>query len=114
MPEEHERQARYLAGGTKLASRPTHRRRCGEPGNRHAIRDELRIRRAQDRNLHPFQQRKECFVHHKRGKAKGGRSGCLMCKPNKMAGWPKHKSLGHAGFSKIRREWAAQLNLKEP
>lgn len=52
-------------------------------------------------------------MHHKRGKAKGSRAGCLMCKPNKMAGFPKHKSLGHIGFSKIRRECAAQLDIKE-
>ena len=52
-------------------------------------------------------------MNHKRGRAKGCRAGCLMCKPNKMAGWPKHKTLGHVGFSKIRREFAALTDIKE-
>lgn len=39
--------------------------------------------------------------HHKRKRPKNARAGCLMCKPNKMNGWPKAK-LGHAGFGKIR------------
>lgn len=99
--------------GTTLALRPTHRRRCGEPGNRHAGRDDTAAcDMQQDRNL-PCTTRKEVIVNHKRGKAKGVRAGCLMCKPNKMAGWPKHHCLGHTGFGKIRREVAAQLELKE-
>lgn len=52
-------------------------------------------------------------MHHKRGRPKNRRSGCLMCKPNKQNGWAKNKNLGHAGFGKIRREIAAQSDLKE-
>lgn len=52
-------------------------------------------------------------MHHKRGKTKNARSGCLMCKPNKMNGWAKHKNLGHTGFGKLRREAAADQDIKE-
>lgn len=52
-------------------------------------------------------------MHHKRCKPKSGRAGCLMCKPNKMASWPKHKALGHTGFSKIRRQAASLADLHE-
>lgn len=51
-------------------------------------------------------------MHHKRGKPKKARAGCLMCKPNKANGWPKLK-LGHSGFGKLRgamhqqTEWQA-------
>lgn len=41
-------------------------------------------------------------MNHKRGKPKNARSGCLLCKPNKMNGWNKSK-LGHAGFGKLKR-----------
>jgi len=34
-----------------------------------------------------------------------------MCKPNKMVGWAKHKTLGHAGFGKIRRQAASLADL---
>lgn len=50
-------------------------------------------------------------MHHKRGKAKNQRAGCLLCKPNKQAHWPKHRRLGHVGFGKIRREIAANDDL---
>lgn len=50
-------------------------------------------------------------MHHKRGKSKNARAGCLMCKPNKMNGWNKSK-LGHSGFSKIRKLQFAQLDLR--
>lgn len=52
-------------------------------------------------------------MHHKRGKRKNARAGCLMCKPNKMNGWAKNAHLGHAGFGKIRREMAASDDMKE-
>jgi hypothetical protein len=55
-------------------------------------------------------------MHHKRGKAKNQRAGCLMCKSNKMNGWPadsKLSSLGHKGFGKIKKEYCALLDLKE-
>lgn len=51
-------------------------------------------------------------MNHKRGKRKNARAGCLLCKPNKMNGWPKHAKIGHAGFGKIRREVAAKDELK--
>lgn len=52
-------------------------------------------------------------MHHKRGKPKNGRAGCLMCKPNKMSGWAKRTHLGHTGFSKIRKEIRADIDIKE-
>lgn len=52
-------------------------------------------------------------MNFKRGRAKGRRAGCLMCKPNKMSSWNKHSKLGHCGFGKIRREVAAQDDAKE-
>lgn len=52
-------------------------------------------------------------MNHKRGKAKNGRSGCLMCKPNKMNGWAKHRKLGHTGFGKLRLEAAARADLRQ-
>ena len=51
-------------------------------------------------------------MHHKRRRAKSCRSGCLMCKPNKMSGWPKFE-LGHTGFGKLRRELNALIDLRE-
>ena len=50
-------------------------------------------------------------MNHKRGKSKNQRAGCLMCKPNKMNGWPKNKTLGHTGFGKIRDEAAAKNDM---
>ncbi len=47
-------------------------------------------------------------MNHKRKKPKNARSGCLMCKPNKMNGWPKSK-LGHKGFGKLRKMAAAEI-----
>jgi hypothetical protein len=52
-------------------------------------------------------------MHHKRKRSKNARAGCLMCKPNKMNGWAKHKVLGHRGCGKLRRETAALETLKE-
>jgi hypothetical protein len=49
-------------------------------------------------------------MNHKRKRPKNRRAGCLLCKPNKMNGWPKNE-LGHCGFGKIRREIVASLEL---
>jgi hypothetical protein len=35
-----------------------------------------------------------------------------MCKPNKMSGWPRFE-LGHKGFSKLRRERNAMVDLRD-
>lgn len=51
-------------------------------------------------------------MHHKRGRPKNSRSGCLMCKPNKMNGWAKNAKLGHTGFGKIRCEILALVDLR--
>jgi hypothetical protein len=51
-------------------------------------------------------------MHHKRGKPKNARAGCLMCKPNKMNGGRK-RVLGHTGFGKLRREAHAMVDLEE-
>ena len=55
-------------------------------------------------------------MKHKRGRAKNARAGCLMCKPNKMNGWPKHRKLGHGGFGKLRDEARAidDANAEDP
>lgn len=48
-------------------------------------------------------------MHHKRGKPKNSRSGCLMCKPQKMNGakpWDFRR-----GFAKLRDERAARHDL---
>lgn len=50
--------------------------------------------------------------NHKRKRAKNARAGCLMCKPNKMNGWPKGK-LGHVGFGKLRAEQGARDAVRE-
>ena len=50
-------------------------------------------------------------MHHKRQRPKSRRAGCLLCKPNKMSGWPKNE-LGHTGFGKLRREIAAGAELR--
>jgi hypothetical protein len=50
--------------------------------------------------------------HHKRKRPKNTRAGCLMCKPNKMNGWPKGK-LGHVGFGKLRQVIGARAAMRE-
>lgn len=50
-------------------------------------------------------------MNHKRGKAKSGRAGCLLCKPNKLGRGMEHK-LGHHGFGKLRNERHALDDLK--
>ncbi len=49
-------------------------------------------------------------MHHKRRRPKSRRAGCLLCKPNKMSGWPKRK-LGHSGFGKLKSEAYATEEL---
>lgn len=51
-------------------------------------------------------------MNHKRGRPKNRRAGCLLCKHNKMNGWPKHKALGHTGFGKLHDEAHALADLK--
>jgi hypothetical protein len=55
-------------------------------------------------------------MHHKRGKPKTRRAGCLMCKPHKVSGTPpidSGKGPGKTGFGKIRDEYHRKLDLKE-
>ena len=54
----------------------------------------------------------EKTMNHKRGRPKNRRSGCLMCKPNKMNGVNKDK-LGHTGWAKLKNTILAKLDLKE-
>ncbi len=48
-------------------------------------------------------------MHHKRGRAKNRRAGCLMCKPHKMNGWKEKSDLSH---SNQRKEHFAKEDLK--
>lgn len=50
-------------------------------------------------------------MHHKRHRPKQSRSGCLMCKPNKL-GKGQERKLGHVGFGKLRREAHAVADLR--
>lgn len=50
-------------------------------------------------------------MNHKRGRSKSRRAGCLMCKPNKMSGWPDTQ-LGHRGFGPLRQRIAAAADLR--
>ena len=52
-------------------------------------------------------------MNHKRKRAKNGRSGCLLCKPNKANGVNDEKDLGHKGFGKLRKLKAAINDLKK-
>lgn len=51
-------------------------------------------------------------MNHKRKRPKNRRAGCLMCKPNKQAMWPKHKRLGHTGFGKLRKEYSSRCDMQ--
>jgi len=53
-------------------------------------------------------------VHHKRGRPKSSRAGCLMCKPNKHQGNKGRAEtvLGHRGFGSIRAATHAREDLK--
>ena len=50
-------------------------------------------------------------MNHKRKNTKNQRAGCLMCKPNKMNGWPE-KELGHKGFGKLKDMIHTEADLK--
>ena len=50
-------------------------------------------------------------MNHKRHRPQNRRAGCLLCKPDMMNGWPR-RELGHTGFGKIRREAAADAELR--
>ena len=55
-------------------------------------------------------------MNFKRKKPKNCRSGCLMCKANKMNGYKKGRGLeplGHHGFGKLRDVYHAYRDLKE-
>lgn len=51
-------------------------------------------------------------MNHKRCRPKNRRSGCLMCKPNKMNGWNKIK-FAHKGFGKLRDEYHSRIDESE-
>ena len=54
------------------------------------------------------------MAHHKRGKRKNIRAGCLMCKPHKMNGWSKNRAeVLHRGFGKIRDKAHAAQDLRD-
>lgn len=52
-------------------------------------------------------------MNHKRGRPKNRRAGCLMCKPNKVNGFPDNEKVGHYGFGKIRDLKHTKQDLKE-
>jgi hypothetical protein len=52
-------------------------------------------------------------MHHKRGKSKNQRAGCLLCKPHKMNGSGGMKlNVIKIGFGKIRDEVHAKFDMK--
>ena len=51
-------------------------------------------------------------MHHKRGRPKNARGGCLMCKPHKCNGGQKYK-YRHKGFGVIRRLYGTIQDLKD-
>ena len=53
-------------------------------------------------------------MHHKRGRAKNQRAGCLTCKPNKMNGWSKNRlEPGHTGIGPLKAKAAAVQDQKD-
>ncbi|SOD41332.1 hypothetical protein SAMN06298226_1627 [Nitrosovibrio sp. Nv4] len=55
-------------------------------------------------------------MHHKRGKPKNARAGCLMCKPHKMNGYHRGRGLeqqGKTGFSNQRKEYLAGTDMRD-
>lgn len=53
-------------------------------------------------------------MHHKRGKPKNQRAGCLLCKPQKMNGAGRLKKEVHkVGFGRLRAEVRAAVDLAE-
>jgi hypothetical protein len=53
-------------------------------------------------------------MHHKRGRAKNQRAGCLLCKPHKMNGAGGLKNEVHKiGFGRLRGEAFAAADLSQ-
>jgi len=53
-------------------------------------------------------------MHHKRGKPKNQRAGCLLCKPHKMNGAGGLKKEVHKiGFGRLRSEACAVADLMQ-
>lgn len=52
-------------------------------------------------------------MHHKRGRSKNQRAGCLMCKPNKMSGMKNRDEVFHTGFGPIKARINADADLAE-
>ena len=55
-------------------------------------------------------------MHHKRGKPKNSRSGCLMCKRQKVNGFNDRKLEGaqHYGFGRhVKREYLSDVDRRE-
>lgn len=52
-------------------------------------------------------------MHHKRGRPKSRRAGCLMCKPQKRGGHMDEKELCHHGFGKLRALDGAKRAMRE-
>lgn len=50
-------------------------------------------------------------MHHKRGKPKSSRAGCLFCKPNKLGKGMENK-VQHKGFGAIKARKHADADLK--
>ena len=51
-------------------------------------------------------------MHHKRGRPKNRRAGCLLCKPHKMNGAGRLKHEVHKiGFGRLRREASTEADL---
>lgn len=51
-------------------------------------------------------------MHHKRGRPKNRRAGCLMCKPHKANGCHTDKVMHH-GFGKLRKLISAKQDQCE-
>lgn len=53
-------------------------------------------------------------MHHKRGRAKNRRAGCLMCKYHKMNGWGGHKRSDRISKGGSAPEIEAALDSGDP
>ena len=54
-------------------------------------------------------------MHHKRGRPKNRRSGCLLCKPHKMNGYGHTKKMtgpGKVGAANLKKEYLAVQDIK--
>ena len=52
-------------------------------------------------------------MHHKRGKPKKARAGCLLCKPHKLNGENKLAAVSKTGFAKIRADRNSRQDMRE-